>query len=74
MRTDRLAKWTGGSELPRDYRRFRACAGKVKHPTRQAAEAIAERQAKKWKLGECVQLVAYYCEFCRQFHTGRRYE
>jgi hypothetical protein len=74
MRTDRCAKWMGGSTLPRDYRRFRACAGKVKHPTRQAAEAIAERQTKKWKLSDSVKLVAYYCDFCRQFHTGRHYE
>jgi hypothetical protein len=57
-----------------DHHRFRACQGKVQHPTREAAEETAERQAKKWRLNETVRLVAYHCEFCRQFHTGRQYE
>jgi hypothetical protein len=57
-----------------DYHRFRACQGKVQHPTREAAEATAERQAKKWRLNEGVRLVAYRCDFCRQFHTGRQYD
>ena len=57
---------------PLDFRRYRSCTGKVKHLTREAAEAIAERQAKKWKLTEPVHLVAYRCEFCHYFHTGRR--
>lgn len=57
-----------------DFYRFRSCSGKVKHATREAAEAIAERQTKKWKLTEPVKLVAYRCEFCHQFHTGRQYD
>ncbi len=58
----------------KDFCRYRSCIGKVKHPTREAAEAIAERQMKKWKLTEAVKLVAYRCEFCYYFHTGRSYE
>ena len=63
-----------GTMHRRDYHRFRACQGKVQHATREAAEKTVERQAKKWKLNETVKLVAYRCEFCRQFHTGRQYE
>ena len=57
-----------------DFHRYRSCAGKVKHVTREEAETIAEAGAKKWKLTEPVQLVAYRCEFCHYFHTGRRYQ
>ena len=59
---------------PSDYQRFRSCAGKVQHPNRETAEAVAARQTKKWKLGDTVKLVVYRCEFCRHFHTGRHYE
>jgi hypothetical protein len=58
----------------RDFYRYRSCTGKVKHPTRDPADAIAERQMKKWKLTEVVKLVAYRCEFCHCFHIGRSYE
>lgn len=57
-----------------EYQRFRECTGKVSHPTREEAEEVAERQSKKWKLGETVRLVAYRCHFCFHFHTGRQYE
>ena len=58
-----------------EYERFRACQGKVQHSTRQAAENVAEQLAKRWKLDETVvRLVAYRCDFCRQFHIGRRYQ
>ena len=66
-------KWI--DTIPRlQYERFRACQGKVQHPTREAAENTAERQTQKWKLNETVRLVVYRCDFCRQFHTGRQYE
>jgi hypothetical protein len=57
-----------------EYERFRECTGKVSHPTREEAEEVAERQSKRWKLGETVRLVAYRCHFCFRFHTGRQYE
>ena len=57
-----------------DFYRYRSCTGKVKHPTREAAEAIVERQTEKWKVTEPVKLVAYRCEFCYCFHIGRQYE
>jgi hypothetical protein len=60
--------------LSLEYQRFRECTGKVGHPSREEAEDVAERQSKKWKLGETVRLVAYRCHFCFLFHTGRQYE
>jgi hypothetical protein len=60
--------------LSLEYQCFRECTGKVSHPTREGAEEVAERQSKKWKLGETVRLVAYRCHFCFHFHIGRQYD
>jgi hypothetical protein len=54
--------------------RHRTCTGKCAYASRAEAEAAIPYLHKKWRLdGAHVWLEAYLCDYCGQFHLGRKF-